>query len=60
MSVAHFNFVKDKNDSTKHQKKTKIQIGSDEKSEGVDRRFPSVDSVVCDIDAKWETVTLAS
>ena len=60
MSVAYVSFVKANNENTKQQKKTKVCIGSDEPSKGIERRFPSVDSVVCDIDAKWEKLTLAS
>ena len=60
MSVTYVSFVKANMENTKQQKKTKIRIGSDEPSKGIERRFPSVDSVLCDIDAKWEKLTLAS
>lgn len=60
MSVAYVSFVKDNNENTKQQLKTQIRMGTDEPSVRTERRFPSVDSVVCDIDAKWEILTLAS
>ncbi len=60
MSVAYVSFEKNNNENTKQQKNTKICSGSNGPSKRIERRFPSVENIVCDIDARWETLTLAS
>lgn len=55
MSAMYVSQLKEHDDSTKQQNEPMVLTTSDNASKRPQHRFPSVDSVICDIDAKWET-----